>query len=184
MLKPVQRPLLFQKMGLGGPFWYDTDLTLTDRTVKKRLGGGLPCLSFFWPDCEKCLEVGFSTVSLTYQIKELVHQAKSVFDMAITWSLESLWWFRVEDMLYDIYLLWSIVWLLQLMSSCAYVFTRGVACRLHFELEIVGGATEYDGQGKIFCHRSRATMDFYTLLQKKCTLTSEGSVLIGQLAQA
>ena len=36
------------------------------------------------------------------------------------------------------------------MSSCAYVFTRGVACGLHFELEIVGGATEYDGPGENF----------------------------------
>ena len=36
------------------------------------------------------------------------------------------------------------------MSSCAYVFTRGAACRLHFALEIVGGATEYDGPAEIF----------------------------------
>ena len=36
------------------------------------------------------------------------------------------------------------------MSSCAYVFTRGVACKLHFALEIVGGPTEYDGPDDIF----------------------------------
>ncbi len=55
--------------------------------------------------------------------------------------------FRIDVMLYGINLLWSVVWLLYLMSSCAYVFTRGVARRLHFALEIVGGATEYDGPG-------------------------------------
>ncbi len=38
------------------------------------------------------------------------------------------------------------------MSSCAYVFTRGAACRLHFAIEIVGGATGYDGPGDIFEH--------------------------------
>ncbi len=36
------------------------------------------------------------------------------------------------------------------MSSYDYVFTKGAACRLQFAVEIVGGATEYDGPAEIF----------------------------------